>query len=132
MTTASKNKRILLVDDDNDILDVMQEALSYEGYEVNGLIGTDNIFPEIIQYRPDIIILDYLLQGINGGELCHQIKINRHTNNIPVIMISAYPRVLNSIGNYGYDAFIAKPFNLNEISDRVNKLINESQRQYSC
>src|SRR5690242_11563334 len=110
MTPSVKNKKILIIDDDNDILDVMNEALTYEGYEVKGLPKTDNIFPEILQYQPDLVILDYILNGVNGGELCHQIKINRFTQRLPVILMSAYPRVLQSLGDYGCNVFIAKPF----------------------
>lgn len=67
----------------------------------------------------DIVILDYILFGINGGELCHMLKTTPETCHIPVIMVSAYPRVLESLGNYGSDAFIAKPFNLSDITDTI-------------
>lgn len=104
MIPVEKNKRILVVDNDNDILDMMTEVLTYEGYEVKALIETNDIFPEILKYKPDVIILDHILNGINGGELCHQIKINNYTTDLPVILISAYPRVFNSLGNYGCNA----------------------------
>jgi len=131
MVPTEKNKRILIVDNDHDVLDMMEEALTYEGYEVNGLIETNDIFPEIMRYRPDIIILDYILNGINGGELCHQIKKNHYTNNIPVILMSAYPRVFNSLGNYGCDSFIPKPFNLDELAGCIYNLTNV-QQTHSC
>jgi DNA-binding response OmpR family regulator len=122
MTPLAK-KKILVVDDDNDILEVLTEALIFEGYEVKGLPQTDNIFPEIIQYQPDLVILDYLLNGVNGGELCHQIKINRHTTKLPVIIMSAHPRVLQSLGNYGCNQFIAKPFDLTHIISSIQQLL---------
>lgn len=122
MTPSIKNKKILIIDDDSDILDVMQEALTYEGYEVNSLQNTSDIFTELNHYQPDLILLDYILQGINGGELCHLIKSNQQTSGIPVMMMSAYPRVLKSLGDYGCDAFMAKPFNLEELSGTVFKL----------
>jgi len=132
MVPVEKNKRILIVDNDNDVLDIMKEVLTYEGYEVNGLLETDDIFPEIIKYRPDIIILDYIINGINGGELCHQIKINHYTNDIPVILMSAYPRVFNSLGNYGCNSFIPKPFNLDEIVECIYNLTSVPQTQLPC
>ncbi|MFD2148508.1 response regulator [Mucilaginibacter antarcticus] len=127
-----KNKRVLIVDDDNDILDVMKEALSYEGYEVRAITGTNDIFPDIIQRRPDLILMDYLLAGINGGELCHQIKNNSSTQAIPVIIMSAHPRVINSLGTYGCDAFIAKPFDLDDVTENIHRLITKAEKQYSC
>lgn len=133
MVPEPKHKKILLIDNDNDILDVMREALSYEGYDVNSLLEVDNIFPEIMQYKPDVIILDYLLNGINGGELCHQIKINHHTSKLPVILISAYPRVLQSLGSYGCNAFIPKPFDLGQLMESIQLLTGGNpQTQGAC
>lgn len=129
MIPEQKQKKILVIDDDNDILEIMREALTFEGYEVNSLEKTDNIFPEIIQYQPDIVILDYLLNGVNGGELCHQIKINRHTTNIPVILMSAHPRVLQSLGDYGCDLFIPKPFDLANLISSIQQLTSSAPTQ---
>jgi DNA-binding response OmpR family regulator len=115
-------KRVLLLDNDESVLDVMQEALNYEGFDVKTIEQTDNIFPEIEKYEPDVVILDYILNGINGGELCHQIKVNEKTAALPVIMVSAYPRVLQSLGDYGCDDFIPKPFDLDEFVWRIKRL----------
>lgn len=127
MSVSERNKRVLVIDDDNDILDIMEEILTYEGFEVSRLAETGNIAPDVQKYDPDIIIMDYILQGINGGEICHQIKTNPQTSTIPIILISAYPRVFNSLGTYGCDAFISKPFDLNQIVDRIHDLISSSQ-----
>ncbi|MDR6940985.1 response regulator [Mucilaginibacter pocheonensis] len=112
-------KKILILDDSEDILAVMKEALEMDGYEVQGLNYTDDICKAAISYNADMVILDFILFGINGGELCHMLKTTPATAHIPVIMVSAYPRVLESLGNYGSDAFIAKPFNLSDISDTI-------------
>jgi len=116
-------KKVLLLDNDEDVLDVMQEALTYEGFEVKCIEQTDNILPEIERYRPDLVILDYLLDGINGGEICHQIKKNKKTSDLPVIIMSAYPRVMRSLDDYGCDDFIPKPFDLDDFTGRIQKLI---------
>ncbi len=128
MIPTAKNIKVLIVDNDNDILDVMNEALTYEGYEVNGLLEVDNIFPKIMTYRPDIVILDYILDGINGGELCHQIKVNRYTAQLPVVIMSAYPKVLQSLGDYGCNVFIPKPFDLDHILNCIKELTTENAR----
>ncbi len=110
MVPQTKNVRVFVIDNDNNILDVLNEALTYEGYEVNSLCLVEDILPELQKYRSDIVIMDYILNGINGGEFCQQIKINTPTAKLPVLMISAYPRVLQSLGNYGCNVFIPKPF----------------------
>ncbi|HWD89167.1 MAG TPA: response regulator [Mucilaginibacter sp.] len=117
-------KKVLLLDNDEDVLDVMQEALSYEGFEVKCIGQTNDIFPEIERYRPDVVILDYILDGVNGGEICHQIKENKKTSDMPVILVSAYPKVLWSLGDYGCDDFIPKPFDLDDFTGRILKLID--------
>ncbi|MDO3624655.1 response regulator transcription factor [Mucilaginibacter sp. BT774] len=117
-------KKVLLLDNDEGVLDVMQEALNYEGFKVKTIGETDNIFEVIDSFDPDLIILDYILSGINGGEICHQIKANPKTTDLPVIIISAYPRVIQSLGYYGCDDFISKPFDLDDISERIKRLID--------
>lgn len=131
MISSEANKRILVVDDDNDILEVIEEIFTYEGFEVRSLGETNNIFSEISSFSPDVIIIDYILKGINGGEICHQIKVNPYTSKVPVILMSAYPRVFNSLGDYGCNSFIAKPFDLNEIINRIHNLISPSQKNIS-
>jgi DNA-binding response OmpR family regulator len=114
-------KRLLIVDNDEDVLDVMKELFEYEGFDVKTLRCTQDIFTDIAGYNPHVVIIDYILEGINGGELCHQIKHNKETAHLPVIMVSAYTNVLNSLGHYGYDSFIAKPFDITDLVAEVNK-----------
>lgn len=115
-------KRVLILDDDKDVLDVMQEALTYEGFEVYTITATDNIFSVLEEYHPDVLLIDYLLNGINGGEICSQIKKNELTCELPVVILSAYPRVIDSLGYYHCNKFIPKPFDLNELVDEINLL----------
>ncbi|MDF2431512.1 MAG: hypothetical protein JWP44_1143 [Mucilaginibacter sp.] len=116
-------KRILIVDDDPDLLDILTEYLSGEGMDVKTSTCSKDIFQLIKDYKPDLIIVDYLLQGINGGELCHQVKSSVQGCELPVIIISAYPRVLLSLGSYGCDVFIPKPFDLQNISGHIKALL---------
>ncbi|PJJ79805.1 response regulator [Mucilaginibacter auburnensis] len=121
-------RKVLVIDDNNDLLDLLREALSAEGYEVDCLPQIDNIYEAVLQSRAGLIIVDFILDGINGGELCHQIKINPRTSHIPVIMISGYTRVLESLGgDYGADHFLSKPFDLSELVDTVNNLFPKGE-----
>src|ERR1700748_2807503 len=94
-------KKILVLDDNQDIMEMIKEAMLSEGYQVKGITFTDDIITSVKQYNPDLVLMDYLLSGINGGEFCHQIKTHPETAHIRVVMLSAYPRVLLSLGNYG-------------------------------
>ena len=108
------NKHILIVEDNEDLLSLYRDLLEPKGYQVSVLAGSDNIIKQLIKLQPDLVLLDFLLAGVNGGELCSQIKKNKATSRIPVIMISAYPKLVNSLGHYGWDDFISKPFNVKE------------------
>lgn len=115
-------KRVLVLDDNQDILDVVHEALSYERFEVKGTSESANVLPLMTEINPDIVILDYRVAGLNGGELCRQIKSHPQFNNTPVIIFSAYISNERELFDYGCDAVINKPFDLVELIDKVNNL----------
>ncbi len=119
-------KKVLILDNDPAVLDAIQEILNYAGYHSKGIIYTDNIFKPVDEFKPDIVLIDYILNDINGGEMCHQIKTNPLTAALPVILLSAYPRVLKSLGYYGCDAFLAKPFNMSDLTDNIRHLLSTS------
>jgi DNA-binding response OmpR family regulator len=126
------NNHILILDDSQDILDALDQALSDEGYKVTTFNYCDDILKVVSEHQPDLVLLDYLLFGINGGELCHQIKTNPLTMHIPVVMMSGYPRVLESLGNYGSDAFIAKPFDLQVLFNTIKRCLPSQQAMSYC
>ncbi len=113
-------KKILIVEDDDDILALLKDVLEKDGLEVTGLNYTESIIKSITKYHADLVILDFLLPGINGGELCHEVKFQKSLGPIPVIMLSAFPRVLESLGNYGADVFLAKPFDIEQLLNAVH------------
>lgn len=113
-------KRVLILDNDGDILDIMQEALSYEGFDVTCIDEANDILQLIAHHKPDVFMIDYLLNGTNGSEICQNIKENPQTHNLPVILISAYPRKMMLPD--ACDDFIAKPFDLDDMVARIKKL----------
>ncbi|MDB5143556.1 MAG: response regulator [Mucilaginibacter sp.] len=120
----SMAKQILIIEDDEDILQVLETVLGYNDFTVKGLNRTDDIFQSIEDYKPDLVLTDYLLYGTNGGKICQQIKGNKDTCHIPVILISAYPELASSLGNFGFDAFITKPFDINMLVRKIDELLN--------
>jgi CheY-like chemotaxis protein len=118
-------KNVLIIDDDEDSLALIEDVLSYSNFNTKGILQTSNIFDSINNFKADLILMDYILSGINGGELCHQVKTNSKTAHIPVVLISAYPRILESLGKYGCDAFIAKPFDINYLISRLNDCFHD-------
>jgi DNA-binding response OmpR family regulator len=114
-------QRILAVDDNEDILEVLQLILEDFGYEVDTLTDGNLLFNQIKEHRPDLILLDIMLGNADGRELCKNVKSTKETNNIPVILISASH---NLSSNYksgdGPNDFLAKPFDINDLLDKVH------------
>ncbi|MDB5131308.1 MAG: hypothetical protein JWR02_1057 [Mucilaginibacter sp.] len=116
-------KRILIIDDDAALLEILKDFLQESGFEVLTDEKGLNVFQLIERFRPNLIILDYLLDDINGGEICHQVKHHPASKHIPVILYSAYPKVLLSLGTYNCDLFIPKPFDLSPFLNEITKLV---------
>lgn len=117
-------KRILVLDDNQDILDIVHETLTYENFEVKSTGESQDVMPFVEEFNPDLVILDYRVAGTNGGELCRQIKSHPKFNNVPVIIFSAYINHDTELLAYGCDAIINKPFDLTELVEKVNMLIS--------
>jgi len=112
-----------VLDDNQDILDIVKEALSYEKFEVNITSDAKQIIEAIENFGPDLVIIDHKLNGYSGEEICRKIKTSPQTNELPVIICSAYLNGGEDLWKCGCDAIIAKPFGLEELIDKVNGLI---------
>jgi two-component system phosphate regulon response regulator PhoB len=122
------SKQILIIEDDEDILQVLETVLAYNEFGVIGIDGTEDIFESIEKYKPDLVLTDYLLSGLNGGRICQLIKGNKDTCHLPVVLISAYPELAISFGKFGFDAFINKPFNIGELVDKIDELLEKPNK----
>lgn len=117
-------KRMLIIDDDTDILEALEILMNMEGYDVKISTKADAIDRISQTNQPDMIILDVMLSGKDGRTLVKRLKMQEATKNIPVLMISAHPTVRTSTLKAGADDFLAKPFETTELVSKVNHLIN--------
>jgi DNA-binding response OmpR family regulator len=113
--------KILVVDDDLDILVVMEILLSMKGFQVEVTSRWEQTFEKIESFKPNLILLDVLISGNDGRVICKQLKSQEDTKHIPIIMFSAHPSAGATIKEYGANDFIAKPFDVHELMDKVNK-----------
>jgi len=117
-------RRILVVDDDRDILDVIQFILEDSGYTVETLSNGNFLFDKLRSFKPDLVILDIMLGNMDGRELCRDIKTNVETYATPVIMISASHALADINSPKGKpDDFIAKPFDIDALLSCVQRQI---------
>jgi len=115
----SKKKKILVVDDEPDILEFLQEILEDEGYSV---VTTDK--GEYVEKLhngglPHLILLDMLLSGKDGRQIVKYLKSQEETKHIPVIMCSAHPSAEKTARAAGAEDFLAKPFEIDELLAKV-------------
>jgi len=119
--------RILAVDDDKDILEILQYILEDSGYQVNTLSNGTYFMENIIVSKPDLILLDVMLGGMDGRELCKCAKSLKETHDIPVILISASHDVSDSLKEtWGPDDFIAKPFDIDVLLASVKRQLQNA------
>jgi DNA-binding response OmpR family regulator len=118
------NKRILVVDDDPDILASLEFVLNDEGYDVETSTKNGDVVDAAVHSnRPDLIILDILLSGHDGRLICKKLKSQRETRDIPVLLISAHPDAQEMSVEAAADGFLAKPFDIDTLLGRVESLL---------
>jgi CheY-like chemotaxis protein len=122
MLQRASEPRILVVDDDQEIQEVVREILTGEGYRVQ-ISPNGDCLQRLENDPPDLILLDVLLQGEDGRELCRQVKSREQTRRIPVILFSANLAATRSSATCGADAFLPKPFRLAELLDLVARTV---------
>jgi DNA-binding response OmpR family regulator len=118
-------KRLLVIDDDKDLLEMIKAYFEMEGYAVFTLPRVDNIFKAFSQYSPDLILLDYQLPEENGDKICQQLKSNPATFNVPVIMISGYSKAELNRDYHGWNGVVSKPFDLPVLQSVVEKFLKK-------
>jgi DNA-binding response OmpR family regulator len=116
-------KRILVLDDHQEMLDVVEEALTYERFKVETTSDSGNILSIAQNFKPDLLIMDYKLIGGTSADICYRMKNNTQLDRIPIIICSAYINDTMDAYTCGCDALIAKPFGLDELMTKVNGLI---------
>ncbi len=117
----NKPKRITVADDDSGILDAVGMMLEMEGYDVNTTLNGNTVLTQT--ELPDVYILDIWMSGSDGRELCKKLKSEEKTKDIPVILISASNDLKRSAETAGADDFLAKPFEIDALLQKVAKVL---------
>jgi diguanylate cyclase (GGDEF)-like protein len=113
--------RILIVDDEPAIVELLEEHLQSEGYDTEHAFSGEEALARLEKSAPDLVILDLMLPGMDGYEVCRLMQADARLNHVPVIMLTARSAVQNKVLGYqrGADDYIVKPFDPDELSVRV-------------
>jgi DNA-binding response OmpR family regulator len=119
------SKKILVLDDDEDILDILSFILKDSGYEIQTLTNGESVFEAIRQFNPDLVLMDVMLAGLDGRVICNRIKSNDSTHDLPVILISGTHDLAKSLRQQGApNDFVAKPFDIDFLLGKIKGQLN--------
>ncbi len=119
--------RVSVVDDEEDLLEILSINLKSEGYEVQKFISGNQFLNEILNGKdlPDLVLLDIMMDGINGLDVCRKMRMDIRFQTIPVIFLTAKTGIKDKIQGleWGGDDYITKPFNIKELLLRVKAVL---------
>lgn len=121
--------KILIVDDNADVLHVMQLLLGSRGFEVQATTKGEETYNLVNSFQPHLIFLDIHLSGMDGRNISRRLKTAEETKHIPVILFSANVIKGTTLEESLADEFIAKPFDIHELLLKVNKLIGPAHTE---
>ena len=125
-------KKILIVDDEQQLAETVKEFLEGTGeYDVH--IETDGIkaMSDIQEFKPDLVLLDVMLPGMNGFEICKSLQENKKFSSIPVIILSARGDEPDKVAglDIGADDYMVKPFSMSELRSRVRAILRRKETE---
>jgi phosphate regulon transcriptional regulator PhoB len=128
--TRPHAQRILAVDDEHDILELLSYNLSKEGFDVVSAMDGEEALKKIGEKGFDLIILDLMMPGLQGMELCRILRNDPKTKNLPIIMLTARTEELDRVLGLemGADDYITKPFSPRELIARIKAVLRRSER----
>jgi len=123
-------EHILLVDDEKDILELLNYNLSQQGYKVTEVMTGEEALQKVRNHKPDLIVLDLMLPGIDGLDVCRILTTDKETNTIPIIMLTARGEEADIVTGLelGADDYITKPFSPRILLARIRAVIRKRKK----
>jgi len=120
-------KKILIVDDEPNIIVPLEFLMEQNHYDVKVADTGEKAIDLIENYHPDLILLDIMLPGMDGYEVCQKIRMNPHFKTMKIVFLSAMARTIDIAKGMGLtaDDYITKPFSNAHVVDRINELLKD-------
>jgi DNA-binding response OmpR family regulator len=116
--------KILVVDDDLDILALVETILSMNNFDVEAISRWQEINTKMAEFRPNLVLLDVMLGGADGREICKKLHLDEKTQDIPVVLFSANPEMGKYIKECMAQDFVPKPFEISNLIKTIRALVN--------
>lgn len=118
-------KKILIIDDNLENREILGLLFEDEGFEVKLCSGPENVEHELISFAPQVVLMDVMMDGYNGIEVCQRLKSNDKFINIKVVLMTASHALTDvDLNVTNADAYVFKPFDINELAIMIKKLIS--------
>jgi len=119
--------KILIIEDDEDMIHILKSILELEGYEVAYSYDGEDGLKKVAEYTPNLIILDLILPKIDGNEVCRRIKKDPKLSKIPIIMLTAKGSTRDELEGImdGADDYVTKPFNPLDLIETIKYLLSK-------
>jgi two-component system response regulator MprA len=124
------SQTVLVIDDEESILEFIKLGLHYEGFQVETATDGEQGVVAAQRINPDVIILDIMLPGIDGLEVCRRLRSNPTTRDTPILMLTAKDEVSDRIRGLqtGADDYLTKPFDFYELLERIRAILRRQKR----
>jgi two-component system alkaline phosphatase synthesis response regulator PhoP len=131
MSKVPGKTNIVVVEDEEDILELVQYNLLKEGYNTNGVASGEEALTLIRSSLPDLVVLDLMLPGVDGLEVCRELKKDNKTQHIPVVMLTAKGEESDIVAGLelGADDYITKPFSPKVLIARLRAVLRRRSRE---
>jgi CheY-like chemotaxis protein len=118
-------KKILIVDDEPDVLKLTSLRLEKQGYEIKTAVNSKDALNLIQKEKPDLVLIDVILPIMYGTEICRWVKSDENLRHIPIILCTAHGEVMTDekAKSFGADDYIAKPFDAKELMNKIERLL---------
>jgi CheY-like chemotaxis protein len=123
MSCPSPLQRILVVDDSEPIRMLLADVLPPMGYTVTTACDGPTAMEELGRCEPQVVLMDIEMPGLDGCEVCRRIKSHPRTRSIPVMLVSGHPDTSDRAASAGADAFLQKPFQIDDLLKRISFLL---------
>ena len=124
-------KRILIIEDDRDIVELVRYNLANEGFQVNAALDGASGLSSLKKTPPDLLLLDLMLPKISGLEICREVRKDESLNRLPILMLTARGDEADRVVGLemGADDYVTKPFSFRELLARIRALLRRSEAQ---
>lgn len=118
-------KRVLIVEDETDVADLIGGVLDLEGYETRLAVG-ETAMDAALSFHPDLVLLDLMMPVVDGFEVARRIRANRDTRSLPIVVMTAMHDPAGRAAEVGTPHYLSKPFDIDDLLQRVAQVTEQA------